>query len=999
MSPSVTGARLLTLVCLALLHGVAWAQPPYLIKDISPGTSSFLELQPGDLTRAGDLIFFWANSPAEGFEVWRTDGTPAGTFLLQDIFPGPDTSDSNGSDPNEMAAVGDVVYFVAKDGGLGGELWRSDGTPGGTVLVRDIVPGPDGPEPRNLTPSDGLLFFIIWGETNREELWRTDGTEAGTFRLQPAGSDGVAGLTDVDGTLFFFSYQFDPFLVSLWTSDGTPAGTVKVTDLAGAPHITAVTALDGELFFVHALGDTYELWMSDGTAAGTVRVKILPAGTYQNEELTAAGGLVFLRLADPEAGSELWRSDGTEAGTFRVKDIRPGPEGSFPNQLTAVGGLLFFSADDGASGFELWKSDGTEAGTALVEDISPGYSYPLDLTAVDGLLFFSAYSDETGSELWVSDGTAAGTRLVKDILPDTNGSAPTGFAVLDGRLYFVAYNSQFGREPWVSDGTEAGTHSVFEPVAAKSTRFGPLTDANGTLYFRAEDEFSTRCDLWRSDGTGAGTVPVLDAAGRSVCPLQMEGVGSTVFFHNRSDSALWKSDGAAASRLSPEGLTFGWDLAGAGGLLFFAGCHPATGCELWKSDGTAAGTVLVKDLQPGTGHAGPSVLTAANGLVFFRLPDGLGHLAIWRSDGTAAGTFPLKTAIDWIPDMEAGGGLLYFFSSVFSSGDPMTELWRSDGTPAGTFRVLTATGTMDQLTAVGSAMYFRVYTEEAYALWKSDGTSAWPVKRFPRGTGSYGLTGAAGLLFFAASDEEHGRELWVSDGTEAGTRLVKDIFPGDRSSVPDQLAAIPGGLVFAASDDVHGQEVWRSDGTAAGTFQLPEIAPGRLSSAPMSFTVSGPRVFFTADDSTNGRELWAFNSSTPPAAPVSATGAGWIATSRGKGHFQIQAKPKKGALDGKASFRLTGLDLRSRTLSRLTPNGATAWIEGEGTVNGRGSYLFRIAVTDGQAPGGGGTDRFRVRVWDPGTGATLFDSEPGAPDSSPPTTALGGGSIKIQASR
>src|SRR5262249_18949535 len=101
-----------------------------------------------------------------------------------------------------------------------------------------------------------------------------------------------------------------------------------------------------------------------------------------------------------------------------------------------------------------------------------------------------------------------------------------------------------------------------------------------------------------------------------------------------------------------------------------------------------------------------------------------------------------------------------------------------------------------------------------------------------------------------------GRELWKSDGTGAGTVLVKDIKAGSAGSGASGLRNVNGTLYFAADDGATGMELWRSDGTADGTVLVADINPGSASSSPAGLTVAGSHFFFSADDGVHGRELW-----------------------------------------------------------------------------------------------------------------------------------------------
>ena len=143
-------------------------------------------------------------------------------------------------------------------------------------------------------------------------------------------------------------------------------------------------------------------------------------------------------------------------------------------------------------------------------------------------------------------------------------------------------------------------------------------------------------------------------------------------------------------------------------------------------------------------------------------------------------------------------------------------------------------------------------------LWVSDGTSAGTslLKRFSSITE---IEVTSDLVYFSAYSEEHGHELWKSDGTTAGTVMVKDIYPGTGSSTPTELVNVNGVVYFSANNKVNGRELWKTNGTVSGTKLVTDIFPGILSGNPANLKSFDNKIFFKANDGVHGYELWSSN--------------------------------------------------------------------------------------------------------------------------------------------
>ncbi len=429
------------------------ASDPVLLKDVNPITAS----SPQFLTSVNETLYFWADDGTHGVELWKSDGTADGTLLVKDIRPG-----GVSSLPIDMEAVNGTLFFVVNDGVVGAELWKSDGSAEGTVLVADIRGGISSSSPQSLTNVNGTLYFSATDGINGAELWRSDGTPAGTTLIRDI-NPGAADSLPLRFLLVGETLYFDAFVGStgreLWKTDGTWGGTELVKDIAPGTNSSSpwdFLSIDEMLFFTANDGaNGTELWRSDGTSNGTVLVKDINLGSGSGVQsplaILALNDAFYFAANDGLSGRELWRSDGSEGGTTLLSDIRVGVGDSFPGQLTVMNGDMFFTANDGTHGSEFWKTDGTIDGTVLVKDIRPGTngSGISDMVTVSGNLFFRGNDGTPGTELWKSNGTAAGTVLAKDIRLGTGSSTPQQLTNVNGKLFFTADDGVHGRELWM----------------------------------------------------------------------------------------------------------------------------------------------------------------------------------------------------------------------------------------------------------------------------------------------------------------------------------------------------------------------------------------------------------------------------------------------------------------------------------------------------------------------------------------------------------------------
>ncbi|WP_299440155.1 ELWxxDGT repeat protein [uncultured Aquimarina sp.] len=169
---------------------------------------------------------------------------------------------------------------------------------------------------------------------------------------------------------------------------------------------------------------------------------------------------------------------------------------------------------------------------------------------------------------------------------------------------------------------------------------------------------------------------------------------------------------------------------------------------------------------------------------------------------------------------------------------------------------------VEYITEFNGHIYFRADDQtHGEELWVSDGTTAGTrlfadIRPGQNSSSPRDFAELNGKLYFSANGENIGRELWVTDGTPEGTQLVKDIWPGSNSGTAIYITVFNNKIYFRGSDENHGSELWVSDGTAAGTHLVKDITSGTNSSFIRDLMVYNNKMYFAADDGTHGYELW-----------------------------------------------------------------------------------------------------------------------------------------------
>lgn len=353
------------------------------------------------LTNFNGNVYFSATGTG-GTEIWVTDGTEAGTYMLKDIHP------SGSSFPSNFIVFNGELYFTANDGANGRELWKTNGSVIGTVLVKDIYSGSETSNPSNLTLFNNALYFRATTDLGAE-LWKTDGTTNGTVLVKdinPFGSSDLNNFKVSDGKLFF-SAKTDDFGKELYWSDGTEAGTEIIADINQGVsnsnpssffshnnnlYFTADNSTNGnELWWYNSVTEQVSLLYDFNLLHSS---NALPLEVLNNKLFVTAyeENLTYIHLFTVDLSSG-------NAEEFTDFSVGVSVDGylMFPKILN---NKLYFCGDDGTFGRELWVTDGTLAGTHKVTPANSLNADPLlyteNLVPYNSALYFIANYSSNG---------------------------------------------------------------------------------------------------------------------------------------------------------------------------------------------------------------------------------------------------------------------------------------------------------------------------------------------------------------------------------------------------------------------------------------------------------------------------------------------------------------------------------------------------------------------------------------------------------------------------
>lgn len=703
-------------------------------------------------------------------------------------------------------------------------------------------------------------------------------------------SSGLQELTEFQGTLYAYANVEDQ--QGLWRLDSiSNQMEIVVKDLV----IYSMVASDDLLFM---LAETKEmdgpsLWKSDGTSAGTVLLPGIDPGIIRDLEVIA--NRAYFTLTTFGSSNELWITDGTLQGTQFLHDIYRCCWNQIRSELVYSDAKVFFFGINAMNEIGIYETDGSPSGTIeryRRPEWTPFQDVPHNLVAVDSMVYFlDREGFEDGFLYQLRPDTVVQMHEVSELHFQPN-YLPFQVQAYEGNHYFI------GNLPLAIDDSLAlmrtdGSLNHLETVQT-------FADADWDLALYALPQglvvimkrYGGQAELMIYDGTSITNsimLPGLEHAAREIAILD------SILIFESSLNQFWRTDGTVAGTYSLANIAIKHDYLGRfdgvelGDYLYLAADSFPSDRELYRTDGSTLGLFQDIETTPVSANMFKIELMPNDHFLFSAYNDSNGQ-ELWISDGTSAGTELFMNihadsfAIEGLRHgsnplgIAPAGNLLYFLASDNAWNVPFPYV--TDGTPAGTRRIADIWRAQDSYFFKNIREYYQIYWQDKlYFTGVDDAIGSYPNNELfqydpigdtaillkeiePTIVGSFPrqFTATDNFLYFMAETMDEGRELWRTDGTTAGTILVKDIEPGQggafqRNSLPSitSFVGLDSIILFTADEWSTGWQLWRSNGTANGTFPLQDSlgrrALGRLHRM-------GNNIIFAEKNVSRGPELW-----------------------------------------------------------------------------------------------------------------------------------------------
>ncbi|MFN0031720.1 MAG: ELWxxDGT repeat protein [Flavobacteriales bacterium] len=840
----------------------------------------------------------------------------------------------NGYGPGERIEFNGVLYFSYTDIYHGRELWRSDGTDEGTYLLADINPEEASSNPREFVVFNNQLLFIVDMPVSGTEIWTTDGEFLTAHEEVEVAANTVyrelTHLAVLDETLFI-TQEYDEIDPNHETGIYKyEAGDLQATFFYDFPDVGAsydtgnlAYVVNGKLLIQHFDEFFNEEWWSTDGITMTYLTEIQYGAGYQ-QYLVHNDKLYFSKVVYDfsDVIYELWVTDGTPLGTYAVYSISTllALEYEWAFELTVLGDYVYFKGFAYDSGYELWRSDGTIAGTDLFADLSPDIefgTYPIELEAFNGHVYF-IQPLEDGAAIWRTNGTLVGTQIWMTDLPNNGGTNYRDFQACGGHMYLQAYDQNAEDTFWRTDGSVGGTVMLDFPIDlylaplflyAGQCMFTENAPSELPHYYRIHE--STGVITMVEENNYVGLFDGSDAHDFVKTSNAFYFIGD----HYDYEDEVWATDGTEAGThltkdiVTGEDSSLPKDLTASGDKVYFKATTYLHGEEMWRSDGSDAGTFRLTDINAGTASSNINNMAACNDFVYFTANNNsikainnstdalvnvgsvlnpmFFHCSTYGNEvnfiANTGNEFSMYSIVQTFPpnlgtwgpvfggvvgggrlnNPDLGVGAIIGREPFENSGrydsdgqtvyySPWGELY-SNWAHSGPFMYA-----LDTVTYFGDAgddmniLGYNTLSDEFFHPFEmplpSDLESNWNH-----------LVGIGTKLIFPYDYPGAGNELVIYDSQTNTLSLLYDINPGPESSDPTLFYFADGNAYYIADDGVHGREVWKTLGTTSTTELLADIWPGTQTSFPKSPRIVGDKIMFTATTIEYGAEPYWIN--------------------------------------------------------------------------------------------------------------------------------------------